>query len=472
MAKVYACFWFDVEDYITPESDEALASLLRIFQERGATGTWKLVGEKYRVLRERGRSDIIAALHKQDVGYHTDNHSQHPTVSEYERGLGWEAGIAEFVARERRGLEELRQEFGSVSCYGQPGGAWAPQAFAGLGAMGIPMYLDEGRHLGLDNMPFWFANILTIFNLQQNCVRADIHAADKKGALADACRLFDAAAARLSTSGGVISVYYHPCEFATEEFWDGVNFSHGRNTPREQWRPARLCSPAEAEARLATFAGLLEHALASDQVEVVNAAELLAAFQSGKPAGPVPVSELAGVASAMGGSISYASSSQGRLSPAQLFSGMAEALAYWQEHGHLPEAVTPASPFGPSERAGSEEGGQATTCALGSAAREAVAEMAATGHMPNSLVLGSAQIGPATAFRAMAQALVSILAEPGARPCQAVTFDRGRLALEDRVGTDEREMWGWTIFPPGFSAPDLLELTRLQAWTIKPADLK
>ena len=39
MPKVYACFWFDVEDYITPESDDALKSLLDIFLERGARGT-------------------------------------------------------------------------------------------------------------------------------------------------------------------------------------------------------------------------------------------------------------------------------------------------------------------------------------------------------------------------------------------------------------------------------------------------
>jgi len=44
VAKVYACFWFDVEDYITPESDDALLALLRTFGERQARGTWKLVG--------------------------------------------------------------------------------------------------------------------------------------------------------------------------------------------------------------------------------------------------------------------------------------------------------------------------------------------------------------------------------------------------------------------------------------------
>jgi hypothetical protein len=36
-------FWFDVEDYITPESDDALKGLLEIFESHGAQATWKLV---------------------------------------------------------------------------------------------------------------------------------------------------------------------------------------------------------------------------------------------------------------------------------------------------------------------------------------------------------------------------------------------------------------------------------------------
>ena len=34
---------------------------------------------------------------------------------------------------------------------------------------------------------------------------------------------------------------------------------------------------------------------------------------------------------------------------------------------------------------------------------------------------------------------------------------------------DEGEMWGWSIFPEGFTPADLLDLTRLQTWTVKPA---
>ena len=78
-------FWFDVEDYITPASDDALKGLLEVFESHGVQATWKLVAEKARVLEARGRTDIIRLLQRQDIGYHTENHSVHPVLSEYLR---------------------------------------------------------------------------------------------------------------------------------------------------------------------------------------------------------------------------------------------------------------------------------------------------------------------------------------------------------------------------------------------------
>jgi len=44
-----------------------------------------------------------------------------------------------------------------------------------------------------------------------------------------------------------------------------------------------------------------------------------------------------------------------------------------------------------------------------------------------------------------------------------------RLAAGDHVAADDPKLWGWIIFPKGFRAPAMMELGRLQAWTLKPA---
>jgi hypothetical protein len=54
----------------------------------------------------------------------------------------------------------------------------------------------------------------------------------------------------------------------------------------------------------------------------------------------------------------------------------------------------------------------------------------------------------------------------------AVSVRQGNLEMEKYVATDARSTFSWPIHPEGFSAPELLELARLQAWTLKPARLK
>ena len=37
---------------------------------------------------------------------------------------------------------------------------------------------------------------------------------------------------------------------------------------------------------------------------------------------------------------------------------------------------------------------------------------------------------------------------------------------------DASRLWGWVIFPKGFNAPAMMDIAKLQAWTIKPAILR
>src|SRR5213595_1703904 len=75
--------WFDTEDYLLPADDDATKRLAQMLTDRGIRATFKLVGEKARVLARRGRRDVIAALKKHDIGYHANFHSVHPAPSEY-----------------------------------------------------------------------------------------------------------------------------------------------------------------------------------------------------------------------------------------------------------------------------------------------------------------------------------------------------------------------------------------------------
>ena len=143
--RVQVCFWFDVEDYVTPESDVALGRLIDILDRHGVKATFKMVAEKVRGLQRRGHYDIVQKLRAHDVGYHTEYHSRPPSIAEYMLGLGWEEGRDEFIRREQSGLDTLRSAFQRTpSCYGQPGGAWAPQVYPALRQWGNPSLPGRG----------------------------------------------------------------------------------------------------------------------------------------------------------------------------------------------------------------------------------------------------------------------------------------------------------------------------------------
>jgi len=83
------------------------------------------------------------------------------------------------------------------------------------------------------------------------------------------------------------------------------------------------------------------------------------------------------------------------------------------------------------------------------------------------------KVAPADFLRAAAAvALALIDAGPGAPPPAAVAIPSGTgVATERFVAEDSPELFGgWIIHPEGFRAPRIVEMAKLQAWTLKPAE--
>src|SRR5437763_16198913 len=81
-SSVKVILWFDTEDYLLPADDDAAKRLAEMLTERQMRATFKVVGEKARVLEKRGRHDVIDALRKHDIGYHSNFQSVHPAPTE------------------------------------------------------------------------------------------------------------------------------------------------------------------------------------------------------------------------------------------------------------------------------------------------------------------------------------------------------------------------------------------------------
>src|SRR4051812_10060753 len=332
---IYVILWFDTEDYLLPASDDAAKRLAELLTKRQVKATFKVVGEKARTLERRGRHDVIAALNKHVIAYHSDFHSVHPTPSEYLADCGLLDGIAEFVRREGDGAADLRRIFHvkTLACYGQPGSSWGAQAVAGLKQIGVaphgvPCYVDEGTHIGLDEKPFWYEGALNVYHMGGNYTRMDLHDA---AAVEPAKKKVSAIAERLRTrdGGGLISIFYHPCEWVHQQFWDGVNFSRGANPPREEWKAPPQRTREETEAAFDRFSQYIDYIKALDGAQFVTASDLPTLYPDHARDAQVTESTLASIATAVSSSnvVNFLNVNGMFFSPAEQFEALTRATA-------------------------------------------------------------------------------------------------------------------------------------------------
>ncbi|GAB4249319.1 MAG: hypothetical protein Kow00109_25390 [Acidobacteriota bacterium] len=460
-AAVDVFLWFDTEDYLLPESDGALLRLATWLRARGLRATFKLVGEKARVLERRDRRDVLEALRFHAVGYHTDFHSVHPTPAELLAHLGWYEGVAEFDRRERGGFEDVARITGRVPvCYGQPGSSWAPQVYGALLRWGVPVYLDAAEHVDLQGQPFWYAGILGLQSLRHT-LRAELGGPED---LRLARERFTAAYRDLQRNGGgVVSIYYHPCEFVHAQFWDAVNFAQGANPPRRLWRLPPTKDRQAIATAFATFESFVEFVAGHPGVRFRGADEAVALFRDearGRAFSTTELREFAARCAA--GQIGYQVVGGVSVSAAEQLFLLASATADGNsETGHrwrLPE--TPLlGPIRPQPAAGEHT---VDWEQVRVAAKDVHSFMLHHHRVPDEVWLGSRAVSPESFLAGLA---TGFLAGDSSEP---VVFRPAELVAARHVRNDDG-LWGWIIFPPGFSAPEMMALGARQAWTLKPA---
>jgi hypothetical protein len=463
--KVYVVLWFDTEDYILPASDDAALRLADFLSHEGIRATFKVVGEKARTLKRRERYDVIRALKKHEIGYHANWHSVQPSPAMYLSDLGWDEGVAEFDRREGPGRDDVEKIFGQApTCYGQPGSSWAPQSFGAMRRWQMPVYLDAGSHVALDDRPHYYCGVLTLYRLAHT-LRTELTGESALRAAED--RFRSARQALLEQGGGVVSVFYHPCEFVHKEFWDGVNFRAGANPPRDKWKLPPTKSAAESAVAWRTFEGYVRYIRGFEDVRFVTASEAAEVYRDRARGRKFTSDEIKAIASRLTSDVSFQQHDDYTLSASETFSLLNRFVARSGESLSEPIELS-SSPFGPTE-AGSAVADELTVdWSQFSRTAEDVADFVEKqDRVPSTVWLGSKPASPESYLVALAK-LAMLLAE-GQKPPDTITLKPASLAAARYVSDDRPGLWGWVIFPPGFRAPAMMELAKRQAWTIKPA---
>ena len=449
--------WYDVEDYITVKADEALMGLIKMMDGRGVISSLKTVGDKARVLRDRGRYDILHKMAGHELCYHTDNHSRHPQISEYLTDCGFKDGAVEFEKQERKGFLDTMDIIGQFpTSYGQPGAAWAPQVFPVIRKWGIPTYLDSHDIIDLNDMPFWYGGVLNITRLYAT-MRMDLHG-DEETALAKAYAEFDDLCATVKdgeTDTKFISIYYHPCEFSCFEFWDGVNFMK-KNTPAHQWKESRKRTDEDMASLIERLGKFIDYTLTKDNVEYITASQTLKYHLDGEEV--TTCCDIKGFANGFNSKINYEKLGGRWYAPSEIFSLMERYLS----GRHLTAELF----YGPEQRIDSKVNGKVKVSDLITAVREQYSKVFGYKQLPDAYIIGDNVINPLDMFATLADII-----KTGKSAYDETDVIIGATLLPESLVRDKTD-WGddW-LFPEVLDATNLVNMAKLQTWTIKPFEI-
>ncbi|HLX62637.1 MAG TPA: hypothetical protein VKX17_15270 [Planctomycetota bacterium] len=479
--EIDVILWFDTEDYLLPADDDATKRLCDLLTAHGIRATFKLVGEKARVLEKRHRDDVIAALQKHDIGYHSDFHSVHPTPSEYLAECGFIDGVAEFTRREAKGAADVRRILGvdTLVCYGQPGSSWGCQAIAalkeiGIAPHGIPCYVDDGSHVGLDEKPFWYCGAINVYHLGKNTTRIkDLH---DPNALAPAKEKVTEIAERLrAEGGGLISIYYHPCEWVHRQFWDGVNFSRGANPPAALWKAPPQRTEAETDAAFARFGEYIDHIKAIKDVRFVTASDLPELYPDKTRVDGAPASDVLPIAERILDEQTKGADmlrlDDRAYSVADQFELLTQYANMLMGRKETAQRIRLTTIMGPDSAPPPHSALTKLQFTEFAAALRDVTQYLETQHrIPPRVFIGADAIPPADFLTALAGLAVHFQKKGSLPALQGVEIRAMELLPAKHIAEDTPNLFGgWIIHKEGFRAPKILDVAKLQTWTLKPA---
>jgi len=463
-------FSFDTEDYVDPVSNDALLRLAELHSKYGVPACFGLVGEKARFLRECGRRDVIEAVARHEVGYHSDHHFMLPDcdydppfVPEYIETRPWDQAMTRLLADESRGVHDVAEIFGKrpvtwLRNYGD----YAPQYLAALAQVGVPVFAYGPPCHSQDVNLIWYCNQLVVANprhmYENNLHRDDLTAQEKLDQhKQNILQHLEKGTPRL----GFVT---HPTRFVSDIWWEQPNWMDTVDSPpRGQWRIPPRFSREKREELLWIADEFLRFVSGLDDVECVTFADFWA--EHGHQAGWLDRDGVVALAQAQPECLRFKLHGDAVFSPAEQFGLFAFALT---EPDVTPVAVRHL--LGPVEEpAVSASGGSAPSRSLLDACHTVEMSIREKNRVPARVDIGSEGVGPGTFLRAMA----CLLSEPDSEhvpiePCPNLPQtlhedDYERLAS----GTPAAYMQKRGVF----RFPTTCRLSQLQYWTVKPGEL-
>ena len=88
---------FDTEDFTSSRAADGILNSVRILEHNGVRGCFAIVGYLARQLLAWKRFDVIEALQRHEIDFHTLGHSMHPSICEYTDKEDYQKALEEML---------------------------------------------------------------------------------------------------------------------------------------------------------------------------------------------------------------------------------------------------------------------------------------------------------------------------------------------------------------------------------------
>ncbi len=453
-SRIPTALCFDVEDPIAPEADDAALWMAEILAEYHLTGSFMVVGENARLWEQRGRRDVIEALKRHHLAFHSTWHSVHPTTTELCLDKDFAQGMEAVWEWDREGWQATERILGRpLLGWARTGNSWSPSVMGLMGRMGrayaysqvclpghnvcwyggcLGFYFDGGFG-GFDTSFYEDALFTQRLERVQRQLDAYIQS-DRRGA--EWLNFF----------------ICHPTRAISTEFWDGVNFANGANPPRSAWKPAPQHDLALIPTMQANYRRLCDYLRSEDRLEIVGWGDLIRRYDGQRAF--ASHTELLQIARRI--------TDERRVLFTDFFTA-GEILLLLCQAAASPRTRYPCpTVYGPLTMPPVSPTGSLAAADV-QAAATGVLEAAKSGYLPAAIAVAGRTLGLGTYFVALAEALLghSEVSGPSDAPYPAEAE-----AVAQEVA---RALPDWIIHPINMDLSNILEQTRLQCWTLKPA---
>jgi hypothetical protein len=450
---------FDTEDFTDPASNDVLLRICQTLTPRGVRASFGLLGEKARALRDQGRFDVIGALSRHCICYHTDNHFLFPDkthqpqfASEIVEECDWDEAVRWLVATEARGLTDIEGLFGQRPItYLRTCGDSAPQIQEAHRQLGLkvfaygPSLYERRRHIA------HYANTLCV---SLPLVSEELTYRGEGPATLDT----------LAAAGeNLINVRFHPCRFISDEWWSVVNYLNNPNPPtRPPYTIAPRISPQETDQRIRRLGELVDYAQEKYGAEFTT----YDALWHHAPRSPAALSrtQVEAAAKLVRQRMTHVQVDSIRLSLAEAFGEIVWA-------GLHPEAekIPLRSLVGPVAMPACSEPRSVARLAADDilrACREAEDTIESRGRVPHEVTLGGVTAPPAALLKAAA---AHLLGEPVIALEPAPIYPEG---FEEMLRRWDEANFDMVAFFPNRNrpVPRTKEAIKLQYWTYRPGE--